>query len=69
MRIVKVNLLLDVDSDAAASDFCSETFSGMPYVVDWARGDIPQNPMTEEYSTHYIQTGEYHEGDFLSALV
>lgn len=68
MRIVNVNLLLDVGTDAEASDFCSETFSEMPYVVDWSRGDIPANPMIDEYSIHYVQTGIYLEGDFLSVL-
>jgi cation transport regulator ChaC len=67
MRIATVHLLLDVDSDGAASDFCSETFRDMPYVVDWAHVK-PAHDLTEETTAQYIQHSHYEEGDFLQSV-
>jgi hypothetical protein len=67
MRIATVHLLLDVDSDAEACDFCSETFADMPYVVDWAHVRPAHDPLNDESTAHYVQSGEYAEGDFLIA--
>jgi len=67
MRIATIHLLLDVDSDAEACDFCSETFADMPYVVDWAHVAPAQNPLVGESTAFYSQLGDYREGDFLAA--
>lgn len=66
MRIATVHLLLDVDTDAEACDFCSETFRDMPYVADWAHV-FPARTLDEKSTAHYAQLGDYQEGDFLQA--
>ena len=62
MRIATVHLLIDVESDAQACDFLSETLSTMPYVVDWA---YAHRLWLGEITVSFDQEGEYEEGDFL----
>lgn len=67
MRIATIHLLLDVESDAEACDFCSETFGDMPYVVDWAHVYPAHDPLNGESTVSYQADGAYHEGKFLPA--
>lgn len=67
MRIATVHLLLDVESDAEACDFLSETFGYMPYVVDWGHVNPASDPLHGESTGQYLTTGEYIEGDFIAA--
>lgn len=69
MRIATVHLVLDVESDDEACDFCSETFGNMPYVFDWghARPIVYGHPL-EEVTKPFLPRADYVEGDFLLAL-
>ena len=60
-RIATVHLLIDVGEDAEACDFCSETFSGMPGLLDWVHACPDVAEVTVDYS---VDASTYAEGDF-----
>lgn len=61
MRIATVHLLIDVESDAQACDFLSETLSTMPYVVDWAHYSFDARSDTREAMVSFnVQMAQVH---------
>lgn len=68
-RIATIFIVIDQDTDAGACDFLSETLNGMPYVIDWAHADVPEDPQLGDYTIPYDVPDDYHEGLFLKDVV